>query len=126
MEQKEIRKLLERVADGQLTVDDAVRELKLEPFVEIENMASLDLHRGLRKGSSEVIYGRSKTSEQIDVIAHKLYDMGQKNVIITGMSKEASEYFTKDIPFTYFEIAKLGLVGEMKEPDTEGQIIVAT
>jgi len=64
MDQQEIRALLEQVAQGQRSVDEAVLALKMEPFQEL-GFAKVDNHRGLRQGAAEVIYGAGKTPRQI-------------------------------------------------------------
>lgn len=125
MEQQEVKKILQQVADGTVSVDDAVMQLKLKPFEDID-IAMLDTHRGIRQGASEIIYGAGKSPEQIDIIAHKLWSSGQKTILITRMSKEAEEYFNKDIPFSYYPEAKVGLVGEKIKPANNGYILVAT
>lgn len=126
MERTDVKDLLEKVAKGETTVDEALLKLKLQPFEEIENVAVLDSHRGVRQGTSEVIYGASKTPEQIDAIAHALYAGGQKTILITRMSREAAEYFKKDIPFTYHSDARIGLAGEPARVKAKGTILVAT
>ena len=60
----EIRKTLEAVKSGELTVDDALLAIKKEPFEDI-GYAKVDLHRGIRQGAAEVIYGAGKTPEQM-------------------------------------------------------------
>lgn len=125
MEQREIKALLQAVADGSTSVDQALTKLKMAPFEEID-IASLDHHRGIRQGISEVIYGAGKTPEQIDTIAHTLWSGGQKTIMITRMSEEAAEYFHKDIPFTYYREARIGLVGEKLQPKHGEYILVAT
>ncbi len=125
MEQKDIKELLQQVADGSATVEDALLQLKLQPFEDI-GIAHLDHHRGVRQGASEVIYGAGKTPEQIDRIAHTLHAAGQKTILITRMSGEAAEAFTKDIPFTYYKEGRVGLVGEMIKPKHSGYILIAT
>lgn len=125
MEQQDVKKLLQQVADGSLNVDDAMTQLKLKPFEDID-IAMLDTHRGLRQGASEIIYGAGKSPEQIDIIAHTLWNSGQKTILITRMSKEAANYFEKDIPFTYYPEAKVGLVGEKIKPANDSYILVAT
>ena len=60
----EIRKLLESVRAGETSVDDAMLELKKAPFEDI-GYAKVDLHRKVRQGAAEVIYGAGKTPEQI-------------------------------------------------------------
>lgn len=55
----EIRKTLEAVKSGELSVDDALLAIKKEPFEDI-GYAKVDLHRGIRQGAAEVIYGSRK------------------------------------------------------------------
>lgn len=125
MEAREIKELLQQVAEGQTNVDDALLKLKMAPFEDIA-IASLDHHRGIRQGASEIIYGAGKTPEQIDTIAHGLWNAGQKTILITRMSREAAAFFNKDIPFTYYEEAKIGLVGEKIKPNHDEYILIAT
>ena len=60
---------VEKVAAGELSVDNAVLELKKEPFTAAGyddlGFAKLDTHRKLRQGAAEVIYGAGKTPQQI-------------------------------------------------------------
>lgn len=125
MEQYQVKELLSKVAQGQTTVDDALRALKLAPFEEID-IASLDHHRGIRQGASEIIYGAGKTPEQIDKIARTLWNSGQKTILITRMSAEAAEFMGNDLPFQYYKEGRIGLVGEMLPPRHDGYILVAT
>ena len=54
---EDIRDILEGIRDGSVSVDEAVLKLKEEPFEDI-GFAKVDLHRKLRQGFAEVIYGR--------------------------------------------------------------------
>ena len=125
MEQYQVKELLQKVAEGSVSVEEALLHLKMAPFEEID-IASLDHHRGIRQGASEVIFGAGKTPEQIDKIAHTLWRSGQHTVLITRMSQEAAEYMKKDIPFQYFSEGRIGLVGEKLAPKHSGYILVAT
>ena len=71
----EIRKLLESVQAGKTSVDDAMLELKKAPFEDI-GYAKVDLHRKVRQGAAEVIYGAGKTPEQIGGIIDAMWGMG--------------------------------------------------
>lgn len=123
MEQLEVKELLEQVAKGEKTVDEALLDIRIEPFKDI-GIAKIDTHRGVRQGVSEVIYGASKTPEQIKTIAEKLYESGQKTVLITRMSREAADYMGKDLPFTYHEISKVGIVGGLPKPVNDGYVLI--
>ena len=92
-----IRKLLEGVSDGTVSVDDAILKLKTKPFEDI-GYAKVDMHRELRQGTAEVIYGAGKSAEQIIGIAKTMLKNGQNTI----------------------------LIGQMPLPDGIGKIVVAT
>lgn len=58
------RKLLEAVQQGTMSVDEALLAIKKEPFADI-GYAKVDMHRGIRQGAAEVIYGAGKTPAQM-------------------------------------------------------------
>ena len=129
MEQYELKEMLTQVADGSVSVEEALHKLKRAPFDDI-GIASLDSHRGIRQGASEVIYGAGKTAEQIVKIAEALWYGGQQTILITRMDAEKAEAVTQGletgIPFTYFAEGRIGLVGKKAAPRREGYILVAT
>ena len=87
---EDIRTMLDRVASGELSVDQAVLELKKEPFSEAGfdelGFAKLDTHRRLRQGIAEVIYGAGKTAEQIAGIVEAMKK--RIDVIMTWIERE--------------------------------------
>lgn len=113
MDEKSIVKLLEAVKVGETSIDDALLELKKAPFDDM-GFARPDHHRGLRQGKPEVIYGQGKTPEQILMISEKLLEHGQSKVLITRMSREAAEYYRKEMSGTsselfYDELSRVGI-----------------
>ena len=64
MEHTKLTELLNKVAQGEVSVEKAALELKTEPFEDL-GFAKLDHHRKIRQGAAEVIYGAGKTPEQI-------------------------------------------------------------
>ena len=125
MTKSEMKELLTQVSKGEKTVDEAILDLRMDPIHDID-VAQLDMHRGLRQGIGEVIYGAGKTPEQIDRIAHAMWEDGQKMVLVTRMSQKAADHFTKDIPFKYYEDARIAVIGEMLPKDAAGYILVIT
>ena len=125
MEQSEIRQLLQAVAAGERSVDDALLQLKEAPFEDL-GFAKLDHHRALRQGAAEVIYGAGKTPEQILKITQAMLHHGQKTVLITRLSKETADFLTPQLPLTYYELGRVGIAGTMPEPTGRGKIVVAT
>lgn len=125
MDQQEIRAILEQVAQGKRTVDEAVLALKMEPFTEL-GFAKVDNHRGLRQGAAEVIYGAGKTPQQIRDIAASMRQTGEKTILITRMSEEAAQVVGASLPLDYHPIGRVGIVGDMPAPTGKGTIVVAT
>ena len=125
MEQSEIRQLLQAVAAGERSVEDALLQLKEAPFEDL-GFAKLDHHRALRQGAAEVIYGAGKTPEQILKITQAMLHHGQKTVLITRLSKEAADFLTPQLPLTHYELGRVGIAGTMPEPTGRGKIVVAT
>lgn len=117
------RLILEKVASGEMTPEEAEIKLKMKPFVDL-GFAKPDLHRGIRQGIPEVIFGEGKTPEQIDKITQSLLEAGQKTVIITRLSEEKAAELT--VPFKYYKEARIGAAGVIPEAGARGTIIVAT
>lgn len=121
----EIKSILESVQAGQMTVDEALLALKKEPFEDI-GYAKVDLHRGVRQGMPEVIYGAGKTAEQIMGIADKMRQNGQNTILITRLSPEAAKKIGMVYKMDYRVDAKIGIIGNIPRPDGIGRIVVAT
>ena len=126
MDKTQLAALLQQVADGTVSVGDAVLQLKMQPIKEVDEYAKVDLHRGIRQGVSEVIYGAGKSKEQIRGIAQAMLDDGQKTVLVTRMSAEAAAYVGETLPLAYHELAQTGVIGEAPVPNCSGKIVVAT
>jgi len=91
-----LRRILERVARGELAAADAFEQVKRLPFEDL-GFAKVDHHRALRGGLPEVVLGTGKTADQIVAIARRLRDSGQ-SVLITRLSAEAAGQVTSAIP----------------------------
>lgn len=126
MERSAIEAILNSVADGSTSVEDALLKLKEEPYEDL-GFAKPDFHRGLRQGASEVIYGAGKTPEQILKIANSLREHGQKTVLITRMKDDAAKLLKSEIDdFKYDDLSHIGIVGPLPEKTGKGKIVVAT
>lgn len=132
MDHAELTALLQAVAAGTASVDEARRAIVQEPVAEL-GYATLDLQRGMRQGISEVIYGAGKTAEQIAGICQSLAEHGQKRILATRLSQEKAEEVAhrldgslpQGLTFTYRETPRLGIVGEPPEPNGAGTVVVA-
>ena len=121
----DVKKLLQSVQSGEVSVDDALMQLKLSPFADI-GYAKVDLHRKVRQGAAEVIYGAGKTPEQIAGIVETMQENGQDRILITRMSPQAAEYVGNRAALDYRKDASVGIIGGLPQPDGIGKIVVAT
>ena len=121
----ELRQLLEGVKSGEVSIEDAVLKIKRQPFDDL-GFAKVDLHRKMRQGAAEVIYGSGKTPEQILAIADSMLKNGQETILVTRLAAEKAAELDGKLPMTYHETARIGVVGNMPTPNGIGTIVVAT
>ena len=121
----DVKGLLEQVAAGHIPVGEALLRLKAAPFEDL-GFAKLDHHRALRQGAAEVIFGQGKTPEQVRDIAAAFYERGQKMILITRLAEDAAAFVGEHLPLRYDKLSRVGIVGELPEPDGFGKIVIAT
>ena len=118
------REILSRVQSGEISVDDALKHLKTQPFEDL-GYAMIDHHRAVRQGAGEVVYGAGKTAEQIAGICVHLAAAGAENILITRMSPDKAEYVRKAVPLDYDPMSQVG-VAAPKKIERVGNIAIAT
>lgn len=116
--------LLRGVADGTVTPEQAALELKRSPFEDL-GYARVDLHRAVRQGASEVIYGAGKTAQQITGIAQAMMQQGSHNILITRMDQEKADVVAQTLPMDYHPLPRIGIVNPQPRHGV-GSIVVAT
>ena len=120
------REVLEEVKAGRLDIEEAERKLKAEPFEDI-GVAKVDLHRKLRKGAQEVIYGAGKTAAQIAAILQAMKVRQALPVLVTRLDRDKAAEVKQAVPeFCYHQEGKVGILGEVPAPDGKGKILVLT
>lgn len=122
--ERDLKKVLESVQNGSMSIEEAEFYLKEKPFEDI-GYAKVDLHRKIRQGCAEVIYGAGKTPEQIKGIIRTMKEHHQDNILITRLSKEAADVIEGSYHMNYHEDARIGIIGEMPRADGIGKIVVA-
>lgn len=122
-EKQQLLSLLRSVEAGNCTPEEALLQMKLQPFQDL-GYAKVDHHRGIRQGVSEVIYGKSKTPEQILGIVTSMAESGCTNILITQMSQQAAELVSRSLSLDYHPLPKLGIACPARQKLT-GNIVVA-
>lgn len=92
-----MREILEKLAKGLISLDDAEKLLRLLHIAEIGNMARLDVNRELRKGIAEIIFAEGKTPEDLRKIAVKMLDETGR-VIVSRADKKQIEAIEEAVP----------------------------
>jgi len=121
MNKQETLEILKNIQAGAVSPEEALLKLYAEPFKDL-GYAKVDHHRELRQGVPEVIYGANKTPEQIIGIVNAMQEKGQRLILITRLPPEVA----KKLPVKYYEIAQIGMIGEMPKPSGIGKIVIAT
>ncbi len=121
----ETRIILEALEKGEISVDEALTKIKTEPFEDI-GYAMVDLHRKVMQGSAEVIYGESKTAEQIAGIVRVLVDKGQQPILVTRLDEEKAAALAGHFDIDYSKEARIAVIGDKPEPNGIGTIVIAT
>jgi pyridinium-3,5-biscarboxylic acid mononucleotide synthase len=81
MDERDVRKFLDGVKRGQITVENAVERLRLFAFEDL-GFAKIDHHRTLRQGFPEVVLARGKTPRQVIEIVRSMLRAGASNNIL--------------------------------------------
>jgi NCAIR mutase (PurE)-related protein len=96
LDRETLKKLLEDVSAGKLDVAQALTRLKDFPYQDL-GFARVDLHRALRKGFPEVIFGQGKQVEHILAIAQPIVEHGGP-LLVTRVSPEAGRELLERFP----------------------------
>jgi pyridinium-3,5-biscarboxylic acid mononucleotide synthase len=127
MDLHELKDMLREVQDGRLTVDDAAHKIRVHPFQDAGTFAKVDLHRRLRCGFPEVIFGQGKTAEQIEAILRTLLTHGQGG-LVTRVEPRAAEHLQAAFPEgEYSAVGRTFRVRGPAPPEPKlGRVIVVT
>ncbi len=120
----ELRELLEQVKSGELSVEDAEKHMRMQPFEDM-GFVKLDMHRKVRSGFAEVIFCEGKADTHLLEIFGKLYDT-YGEVFGTRASQAQYEMLRRSFPqVEYDSISRIVKIVE-KERELTGKIVVCT
>lgn len=112
MERTKIKKILKEVKSGKKTVASALKDLKNFPVDDI-GFAKIDTHRGLRKGTPEVIFCQGKSAKHLKGIFQKRKD--SSFILATRAGNDVFENVKETRKgLKYFESARIIFGGKKK------------
>ncbi len=126
MKTEDIRKVLEQVKRGSISINTALQKLKTLPLEDI-GFATLDHHRTLRKGFPEVIWGEGKTSTQIVAIIKKMLTK-KHPILVTRVDTLKAASIKRALPaITYHKTSRLVTLNTKNVPNRgKGTILVVS
>jgi len=99
-----MREILEKVAKGEISIDEAERLLRVLAIEEIGNLAKIDIRREFRKGIPEVILAEGKdTQDLVHIAVRMLQESGR--AIISRATNEQRQAIREAIPSDAFSQA---------------------
>jgi len=113
-----LRQLLKAVAQGDLSPDRALDQLKYLAYEPVDDFARIDHHRALRTGFPEVIWGPGKTPDQIARIMEVMRHQAEV-VMATRIEPEVYEQLRDRVPgLHYYPMARICAVQARNETRT--------
>ncbi len=124
MNSKELTRLLQSLADGQISVSDGVDQLKKLPFEDL-GVAQIDHHRELRQGVPEIVLGESKSLEQLKTILAAMQRNGS-NILVTRLNEEKATALCSQFPEAEYDVdaRTFCLVQQKIEATGKGKVLV--
>jgi len=121
----ELEALLTAIHDRKLPVDEALRRLKASAVQDLGH-SRIDLHRELRCGAPEVVYGAGKTPEQLVEISLALAARHGR-LLVTRASEEGAARVLREVPAATHHTASGALTLGLPEPQAgEGLVLVVS
>jgi len=120
-----LKKMLQAIANGDISPETALDKLKDLPFQTLDEFAKIDHHRQLRTGFPEAIWGADKTPSQIIKIMTAMRD--NSVVMATRIEPQVYEQLKKAIPdLIYYSTARICALSAPKTPHQLGTISILT
>jgi NCAIR mutase (PurE)-related protein len=123
MDSDRLQRLLDDVAAGRVSADDAFARLRRLPYDDL-GFAKVDLHRALRAGGPEAIYCPGKTPAQVVAILQRLI-VDHVNVLATRADDAVvGAVAAAGLPHVWHAVARL-IVARPERREGVGLVVVA-
>jgi NCAIR mutase (PurE)-related protein len=122
---EELTRLLEGVARGEVTPEEAVERFAGLPARELV-FARVDAHRELRQGAPEAVLGDGKEPEQVVAIAKALLDAGAGSVLVTRVSRETRAAVLAALPDAEEDARARAVWVARSTPEQRGLVVMVS
>ena len=92
-----LREVLERLAKGELSIDEAEELLRVTAIAEVGGIARLDVNREVRKSIPEIVLAEGKKAEDVVEIAVEMLKK-RGRAIISRVNREQADAIRKILP----------------------------
>jgi hypothetical protein len=125
-----LREILEKLAQGKISVDDAEKALRINVVETVGNVAKLDIGREIRRSAPEIIFAEGKADEDLVAICTRMLEKNGR-VIATRLTRGQMDALAKnfsDFHVNGFSHAKSLVVRRdgYARPRTGGRVGVLT
>ena len=97
MQKKLLLDLFEDIAQGAVSPEKALEKIKMQPVLEFFEGLSLDLHRNMRTGIGEIIFGAGKENKQL-IAAVEGLQSNEYPVLVTKLRKSQCNFLKRRFP----------------------------
>lgn len=119
-------KILQMVKSGEMSVEDALLQLKKQPFEDL-GYAHVDYHRAVRQGTKEVIFGQGKSAEQIVGIATNMVANGLNDILVTRLAEDVfNDVHAKIADAVYHPLARAAIIAPSDNRPAVGNIVLVS
>jgi NCAIR mutase (PurE)-related protein len=125
MQQDQLRDFLEKIKDGQMSIDEGISFFADSYYMDV-GCAKIDLHRELRVGYPEVIFCPGKTNAQVITIVKAMLEKNS-NILATRAGEELFIAVEKICPEAiYHSVARAITIKKKEIKPPESYIVIVT
>jgi len=126
-----MREILERLAKGEITVDEAETALKFDHIEKISDFARIDTAREIRRGIPEIVFAEGKTAAQIFEICDRMLAKSNRAIISRlnhEMAKELASRYERSNTIREFKHSRSLVIStrESRPNKTGGRVGILT
>ncbi len=125
MDRTALKRLLQQVKQGRVTVPEALERLRHLP-VEDLGFSKIDSHRALRRGFPEVIFCEGKAPEQTLAIIERMWEHGSEVLATRCPAGVAEAVLRKHPRAQYFERSRALVMQRRKRRPRAGLVLVVS